>query len=106
MRSVCTVAARFNGRRFASSTANGWLGCTSGRKNDQHRHPKAGENRTHGVRGRRSSGMLCGADHIGERRMDDEAEFADHMEMQEFAERNGLDYAWAGTALFEKRRRT
>lgn len=38
--------------------------------------------------------------------MDDEAEFADHMEMQEFAERNGLDYAWAGTALFEKRRRT
>jgi hypothetical protein len=28
------------------------------------------------------------------------------MEMQEFAERNGLDYAWAGTALFEKRRRT
>jgi haloacetate dehalogenase len=28
MRSVCTVAARFNGRRFASSTANSWLGCT------------------------------------------------------------------------------
>jgi hypothetical protein len=39
----------------------------------------------------------------GERRMDDEAEFADHIEMQEFVERNGLDYAWAGTALFEKR---
>jgi|SRR5262245_8905859 hypothetical protein len=67
---------------------------------------KQGKTGTHGVRGRRSSGMLCGADHIGERRMDDEAEFADHMEMQEFAERNGLDYAWAGTALFEKRRRT
>jgi hypothetical protein len=28
------------------------------------------------------------------------------LEMQEFAEVNGLDYAWAGTALFEKRRRT
>ena len=28
MRSVCTVAAPFNGRRFASSTANSWLGCT------------------------------------------------------------------------------
>ena len=38
--------------------------------------------------------------------MDDQAEFADHVEMQKFAERNGLDYAWAGTALFEKRRRT
>lgn len=38
--------------------------------------------------------------------MDDEAEFANHIEMQEFAELNGLDYAWAGTALFEKRRRT
>jgi hypothetical protein len=34
------------------------------------------------------------------------AEFKDHIEMQEHAERNGLDYAWAGTALFEKRRRT
>ena len=38
--------------------------------------------------------------------MDDQAEFADHIEMQKFGERNGLDYAWAGTALFEKRRRT
>src|SRR5262249_48591055 len=50
--------------------------------------------------------VLCGADHIGERRMDDEGEVANHIEMQEFAELNGLDYAWAGTALFEKRRRT
>jgi hypothetical protein len=67
---------------------------------------KQGKTSTHGVRGRRSSGMLCSAGHIGERRMDDEAEFANHIEMQEFSELNGLDYAWAGTALFEKRRRT
>jgi len=38
--------------------------------------------------------------------MGDQAEFEDHIEMQEYAERNGLDFAWAGTALFEKRRRT
>jgi hypothetical protein len=39
--------------------------------------------------------------------MDDPAEpFRDHVEVHEYAERNGLDYAWAGTALFEKRRRT
>ena len=34
------------------------------------------------------------------------AEFKDHIEMQEHADRNGLDYAWQNTALFEKRRRT
>jgi hypothetical protein len=38
--------------------------------------------------------------------MDDPVQFTDHIEMQEHAERNGLDYAWAGTALFAKRRRT
>jgi hypothetical protein len=38
--------------------------------------------------------------------MDEEAEFANHIEMQEYAERNGLDYAWSGTALFAKRKRT
>ena len=38
--------------------------------------------------------------------MNEEAEFADHIEMQEYAERNGLDYAWSGTALFAKRART
>jgi hypothetical protein len=38
--------------------------------------------------------------------MDDPFEFADHIAMQEYAERAGLDYAWAGTPLFEKRRRT
>ena len=39
--------------------------------------------------------------------MDDPAEpFRDHVEVHEYAERNGLDYAWAGTALFEKRKRT
>jgi hypothetical protein len=38
--------------------------------------------------------------------MDDTAEFADHVEVQEYAERNGLDYAWAATPLFEKRKRT
>jgi hypothetical protein len=38
--------------------------------------------------------------------MNEEAEFADHIEMQEYAERNGLDYAWSGTALFAKRERT
>src|SRR5262245_42096109 len=46
------------------------------------------------------------ADHRGERQMDDPAEFADHLAMQEYAERAGLDYTWAGTPLFEKRRRT
>ena len=35
-----------------------------------------------------------------------EAEFANHIEMQEYAERNGLDYTWSGTALFAKRKRT
>jgi hypothetical protein len=34
------------------------------------------------------------------------AEFKDHIEMQEHADRNGLDYAWQNTAFFEKRRRT
>ena len=34
------------------------------------------------------------------------AEFKDHIEMQEYAERSGLDYAWAGTNLFAKRERT
>jgi hypothetical protein len=38
--------------------------------------------------------------------MDEEAEFANHIEMQEYAERNGLDYTWSGTALFAKRKRT
>jgi hypothetical protein len=34
-----------------------------------------------------------------------EAEFANHIEMQEYAERNGLDYTWSGTALYAKRKR-
>ena len=34
------------------------------------------------------------------------AEFKDHIEMQEYAERSGLDYTWAGTSLFAKRERT
>jgi hypothetical protein len=38
--------------------------------------------------------------------MGDPAEFKDHVEMLEYADRNGLDYAWQNTALFEKRRRT
>jgi hypothetical protein len=39
--------------------------------------------------------------------MDDPAEpFKDYVEMHEYAERNDLDYAWEGTALFERRRRT
>ena len=38
--------------------------------------------------------------------MGDHAEFKDHIEMQEYAERNGLDYTWAGTKLFAKRERT
>jgi hypothetical protein len=29
--------------------------------------------------------------------MNEEAEFADHIEMQEYAERNGLDYTWSGS---------
>jgi hypothetical protein len=37
--------------------------------------------------------------------MDDQAGFKDHLEMQEYAERNGLDYTWERTPLFEKRRR-
>jgi hypothetical protein len=50
--------------------------------------------------------MLPGADHEANP-MDDPAEpFKDHVEVHEYAERNGLDYAWAGTALFERRRRT
>ena len=36
----------------------------------------------------------------------DEAEFANHIEMQAYAERNGLDYTWSGTPLFAKRKRT
>ena len=35
-----------------------------------------------------------------------EAEFANHIQMQEYAERNGLDYTWSGTALYAKRKRT
>ena len=38
--------------------------------------------------------------------MGDHAEFKDHIEMQEYAERSGLDYTWAGTKLFAKRERT
>jgi hypothetical protein len=38
--------------------------------------------------------------------MGDHAEFKDHIEMQEYAERSGLDYTWAGTNLFAKRART
>lgn len=38
--------------------------------------------------------------------MGDPAEFKGHVEMLEYADRNGLDYAWQNTALFEKRRRT
>ena len=38
--------------------------------------------------------------------MGDRAEFKDHIEMQEYAEHNGLDYTWAGTKLFAKRERT
>ena len=38
--------------------------------------------------------------------MGDRAEFKDHIEMQEYAERSGLDYTWAGTNLFAKRART
>jgi hypothetical protein len=38
--------------------------------------------------------------------MDEEAKFANHIEMQEYAEGNGLDYTWSGTALFAKRKRT
>jgi hypothetical protein len=38
--------------------------------------------------------------------MNEQAEFADHIEMQKYAERNGLDYAWSGTAVFAKRERT
>jgi hypothetical protein len=36
----------------------------------------------------------------------DEDEFADHIEMQKYAQRNGLDYTWSGTPLFAKRKRT
>jgi hypothetical protein len=67
---------------------------------------KQGKTGTHGVRGRRSSGMLRGAEREGMAAMDEEAEFANHIEMQEYAERNGLDYAWSGTPLFAKRKRT
>jgi hypothetical protein len=38
--------------------------------------------------------------------MGDQAEFKDHAAMYEYAERNGLDYTWAGTKLFAKRQRT
>jgi hypothetical protein len=38
--------------------------------------------------------------------MGDHAEFKDHIEMGEYAERSGLDYTWAGTNLFAKRERT
>ena len=38
--------------------------------------------------------------------MGDHAEFKDHIEMQEYAERSGLDYTWAGTKLFAKREHT
>jgi hypothetical protein len=36
----------------------------------------------------------------------DEAGFANHIEMQEYAERNGLDYTWSGTPSLAKRKRT
>ena len=38
--------------------------------------------------------------------MGDHTEFKNHIEMQEYAERSGLDYTWAGTNLFAKRART
>jgi hypothetical protein len=47
-----------------------------------------------------------GAEREGMAAMDEEAEFANHIEMQEYVERNGLDYAWSGTPLFAKRKRT
>jgi hypothetical protein len=50
--------------------------------------------------------MLCGADREGMAAVVEEAEFADHIEMQAYAKRNGLDYVWSGTALFAKRTRT
>jgi hypothetical protein len=46
-----------------------------------------------------------GADDDRANPMDDQAGFKDHLEMQEYAERNGLDYTWERTPLFEKRRR-
>ena len=38
--------------------------------------------------------------------MGGQAEFKDDAPMYEYAERNGLDYTWAGTKLFAKRQRT
>ncbi len=38
--------------------------------------------------------------------MGDHAEFKDHIEMQAYAERSGLDYTFAGTKLFAKCERT
>jgi hypothetical protein len=69
------------------------------------RTPKAGENRQRSVRGRRPSGMLRGAEREEMAAMD-EAEFANHLEMQEYAERHGLDYTWSGAPSFAKRKRT
>ena len=66
---------------------------------------KQGKTGAHGVRGRRSSGMLRGAERQEMAAMD-ETEFANHIEMQVYAERNGLDYTWSGTPLFAKRKRT
>jgi hypothetical protein len=50
-------------------------------------------------------GMLRGAERAEMAAMD-QAEFANHIEMQEYTERNGLDYTWSRTALFAKRKRT
>jgi hypothetical protein len=67
---------------------------------------KQGKTGTHCVRGPRSPGMLRGTEREGMPAMDEEGEFANHIEMQEYAERNGLDYTWSGTTLFAKRKRT
>jgi len=37
--------------------------------------------------------------------MDNQAEFADHVEVHEYARAHGLEYAWEGTAQFAKRKR-
>jgi hypothetical protein len=49
--------------------------------------------------------MLRGAEREEMAAMD-EAEFANHLEMQEYAERHGLDYTWSGAPSFAKRKRT
>src|SRR5262245_30591754 len=53
------------------------------------------------------SGILRGADLVWRAAdMGDLAEFKNHFEVQEYAERSGLDYTWMGTKLFAKRART